>query len=241
MPVPTLAALVSVVLAAAPAAAPTTTTASATPAPAATAPSGPVYRPYDRIIAIVGDRPILQSELLIRARPFHAKLGEVPEKDRPALTKQVYHELAERMVDEILERDFAERNHVAVTAAEIDQALATVAQQNNADLKTVLAEAKKIGLSEEEYRAEIGRQVLEGKLISMLGGTAQMKVDDAEVKARYDELKKQVKDPKDLKDIASVAPMIKQQILMEKVETFRREFVARLRVDTYVELRVEAP
>lgn len=233
MPLVTLSAvsLASVLMSAAPAAAPTTTTA---------APTAPAYRSYDRVIAIVGDRAILQSELLTRARPFHAKLADVPEKDRATLTKQVYRELADRMVDEILERDFAERNHVTVTAGEVDQALATIAQQNGADVKTVMAEAKKVGLSEDEYRAEIARQVLEGKLIAMLGGTTQIHVDDAEIKARYEDLKKQVKDPKDLKDIATLAPMIKQQLIMEKVETFRREFVARLRVDTYVEIRVEA-
>ncbi|CAN5465432.1 hypothetical protein BH09MYX1_BH09MYX1_26030 [soil metagenome] len=241
----TLAALVSVILSAAPQATPTTTA----PPPAVTAPAAPVapvtpiaggYRAYDRIIAIVGEHAILQSELLTRARPFHAKLGDIPEKDRANLTKQVYHELAERMVDEILEREFAERNHITVAAAEIDQALSTIAQQNQADVKTVYAEAKKIGLSEEEYRGEIARQVLEGKLIALLGGTQQIKVDDAEIKARYEDLKKQVKDPKDLKDLQTLAPMIKQQLMLEKVEAFRRDFIARLRLDTYVEIRVEA-
>ena len=241
MPAPLISAFVSIVLAAAPAG-----SAATPPPPASTATAPPAggalpYRAYDRIIAIVGDRPILQSELLSRARPFHAKLGDVPEKDRATLTKQVYRELAERMVDEILERDFAARNNVSVTPAEIDQALATIAQQNNATVQVVYAEAKKIGLSEAEYRAEIERQVLEGKLIAMLGGTTQVKVDDAEIRARYEELKKQVKDPKDLKDLATLAPMIKQQVMLEKVEGFRRDFVARLRLETYVEIRVEAP
>lgn len=238
MPLFTPAALVSIAIAAAPT--PPAAASTAAP-PAASAPAGPAYRPYDRIVAIVGDRAILQSELLTRARPFHAKLGEVPEKDRATLAKQVYHELAERMVDEMLERDFAERQHITVTSAEIDQALDTIAKQNNADVKTVLAEAKKLGLTEDEYRGEISRQVLEGKLIAVLGGTSQIKIDDSEVKARYEDLKKQVKDPKDLKDLATLAPAIKQQLMMEKVELFRRQFVERLRVDTYVEIRVEAP
>ncbi len=237
MPVPlAISAFVSVVVAAAPAA-PAVTATTAPPA----APAAGAFRPYDRVIAIVGDRPIFQTELLQRARPFHAKLGEVAEKDRAALTKQVYRELAERMVDELLERDFAARNHVTVTSAEVDQALDTIAKQNHADVKTVFAEAKKLGLSEDEYRTEIERQVLEGKLVALLGGTTQVQVSDAEARARYEELKKQVKDPKDLKDFKDLEPMIKQQVMLEKVEGFRRDFVARLRADTYVEIRVEEP
>jgi parvulin-like peptidyl-prolyl isomerase len=223
-----------------PATAAPATAAPATPA-TATPGNGPAFRGYDRVIAIVGDRAIFQTDLLKRARPFHAKLADVPEKDRATLTKQVYRELTERMVDEVLERDFAQRNHITVTAQDVDQALQTVAAQNNADLKTVFAEAKKIGLSEDEYRTEIERQILEGKLMALLGGATQIQVDDAEVKARYEELKKQVKNPGDLKDLATLAPMIKQQLAMEKVESFRRDFVARLRADTYVEIRVEAP
>ena len=203
--------------------------------------SAPAARPYDRIVALVGDHVILLSELQGRAKPFTDKLKEIPDKDRPALEKRLMRELCERMVDEVIEGDAAEKLHLTVDDAEVAEGLKNIAAQNGVDVKTVLGEAARLGLSEPEYRNELRRQLLEGKLLRMLGGSVVASISPADVKARYEELKKQVKDPKDLKDFASIEQALTQQIALERLEAFRRDMVERMRSSTYVEIRVDRP
>ncbi|HEX7601256.1 MAG TPA: SurA N-terminal domain-containing protein [Polyangiaceae bacterium] len=203
--------------------------------------SAPAVRPYDRIVALVGDHVILLSELQGRAKPFTDKLKEIPDKDRPALEKRLMRELCERMVDEAIEGDAAEKLHLTVDDAEVAEGLKNIAAQNGVDVKTVLGEAARLGLSEPEYRGELRRQLIEGKLLRMLGGSVVASISPADVKARYEELKKQVKDPKDLKDFASIEQALTQQIALERLEAFRRDMVERMRSSTYVEIRVDRP
>lgn len=203
--------------------------------------SAPAVRPYDRIVALVGDHVILLSELQGRAKPFADKLKEMPDKDRPALEKRLMRELCERMVDELLEGDAAEKLHLTVDEAEVAEGLKNIAAQNGVDVKTVIGEAARLGLTEPEYKLELRRQLLEGKLLRMLGGSIVAQINPADVKARYEELKKQVKDPKDLKDFATIEPALTQQIALERLEAFRRDMVERMRLSTYVEIRVDKP
>lgn len=203
--------------------------------------SAPAVRPYDRIVAIVGDHVLLLSELQGRVKPFTDKLKEVPDKDRPALEKRLMRELCERMVDETLEGDAAEKLHLIINDAEVDEGLKNIAAQNAVDVKTVLAEAARLGLSETEYKTELRRQLLEGKLLRTLGGAVVASIKPADVKARYEELKKQVKDPKDLKDFAAIEPALTQQLALERLEAFRKDMIDRMRAFTYVEIRVDRP
>lgn len=203
--------------------------------------SAPAVRPYDRIVAIVGDHVLLLSELQGRVRPFTDKLKEVPDKDRPAIEKRLMRELCERMVDETLEGDAAEKLNLTINDAEVDEGLKNIAAQNGVDVTTVLAEAARLGLSETEYKTELRRQLLEGKLLRMLGGAVVASINPADVKARYEELKKQVKDPKDLKDFAALEPALTQQLALERLEAFRKDMLDRMRASTYVEIRVDRP
>ena len=203
--------------------------------------AAPAVRPYDRIVAVVGDHVLLLSELQGRARPFTDKLKEVPDKDRGGLEKRLMRELCERMVDEVLEVDAAEKLHITIADSEVEDGLRNIAAQNGVDVKTVLGEAARLGLSEPEYRNELRRQLLEGKLLRMLGGSVVASISPADVKARYEELKKQVKDPKDLKDFASIEPALTQQIALERLEAFRKDLIDRMRSSTYVEVRVDRP
>ena len=203
--------------------------------------SAPAVRPYDRIVALVGDHVLLLSELQGRAKPFTDKLKEVPDKDRPALEKRLMRELCERMVDETLEADAAERLHITVADSDVEEGLKNIAAQNAVDVKTVLAEAARLGLSEGEYRKELRRQLLEGKLLRTLGGAVVASISPADVKARYEEEKKRLKDPKDLKDFATLEPILTQQMALERLEAFRRDMIDRMRSATYVEVRVDRP
>jgi len=91
------------------------------------------------------------------------------------------------MVDEELEQRAASRAKVVVSAQEVDQALARIAAQNRLNVDAVIAEAERAGLSEQQYRNEIRRQVLEAKLLNLrLQG--RIRVTEADLQTAYRKL-----------------------------------------------------
>lgn len=107
----------------------------------------------ERVVAVVGEHPILLSELRQRARPYRqeAQLSEI----------------LNRMIDEQLEQRYADRARIVVTPREIDARIKNVASEAGLTPEKVLEEAKSQGRSEQEYRDEIGRQIIAGKLVEL--------------------------------------------------------------------------
>src|SRR5512146_1240941 len=97
----------------------------------------------ERVVAVVGERAILLSDLQQRAKPFLGRVwNEVPPgAARAAAISQMHKMLLEHMVDEELEQRAANRAHIVVTAREVDDAIARVAEQNNLPVERVVAEA----------------------------------------------------------------------------------------------------
>lgn len=123
----------------------------------------------EKIAAVVGDDAILLSEVRTRATPLlRAVAKQVPAgPQRTAAESQVMKEVLGRMVDEILGQQAADRLKLQVTTAEVDAALGRVAAQQKMTLPQLFKSAEeKSGFTEVEYRQEIRRQVLEGKLLS---------------------------------------------------------------------------
>src|SRR5690606_19924413 len=121
----------------------------------------------ERIVAVVGEKAILLSDLRRRARPFLLQLyARVPEgPQRAAAESRIMSDLIERIVDEELEALAATRDAMRVTAEEVDKALQNIARASGMPLPQLLENIKAdTGMTEVEYREEIRRQVLEGKL-----------------------------------------------------------------------------
>lgn len=123
--------------------------------------------PVDRIVAVVGKGIILLSDVHAREAPFLLKLDQdkVAPAEQAIKRVQIEKELLARMVDEALEAAFAAAGHLGVTPEEIDHAEAAVAQENRLTVDQLEDEAAKQGMGRRDYRAELGRQVLEGKLV----------------------------------------------------------------------------
>jgi peptidyl-prolyl cis-trans isomerase SurA len=123
----------------------------------------------ERIVAVVGDKPILLSDLRGRAQPYlqqiHTRARNAAEAT--AEENKMFQELLKKMVDERLEEGAAERARVTVTAEDVDQGLANIAGQAKLSVREVVEEAKRQGLSEQQYREEVRRQLLDGKLIQL--------------------------------------------------------------------------
>jgi peptidyl-prolyl cis-trans isomerase SurA len=134
----------------------------------ATAPSAHATL-VERIVAVVGERAILLSDLRSRAQPYLVQVHQsVPEgAQRNAAISQLYRTVLERLVDEELEQRAAQQSKLSVTPKEIDEAISRVATQNKLTVQTLLSEAQRSGLNETSYRDELRRQLLEAKLINV--------------------------------------------------------------------------
>jgi peptidyl-prolyl cis-trans isomerase SurA len=140
----------------------------------------------ERIVAVVGERPILLSDLRHRARPFLARIyaGAQSPAQIAANETQMFKELLNRMIDDRLEEQAAEKARLSVSIEELDSAIKNIAAQAKLDPKELIAEAKRQGLSEQDYRDELRRQVLEGKLVQ-LRVRGRVKVSEEDGKAAF--------------------------------------------------------
>ncbi len=101
-----------------------------------------------------------------------------------AAESELYRQLLQRMVDDRIEQVSAEHAHLNVTSDEIDAGLRNVASAQGMTPDRLFEEARKAGLSVQEYRAEIRRQILEGKLLQ-LRVRGRVRVTDDDVKSTY--------------------------------------------------------
>jgi peptidyl-prolyl cis-trans isomerase SurA len=150
----------------------------------------------ERIVAIVGERAILLSDLRERAQPFLAQIHQqVPQgAQRNAAISQLYKGLLQKMVDEEIEQKAAVQAKVTVTPREVEEALSRVASQNSVTVEKLLSEARRSGLDDASYRDELRRQLLQTKLINVrLQGRIRVTEDDLQKAYRSIELEEREK------------------------------------------------
>jgi peptidyl-prolyl cis-trans isomerase SurA len=145
----------------------------------------------ERVVAVVGEHAILLSDMRARARPFLLQIQQkVPSgAQQAAAESELFKHLLQRMVDERVEQQAAEKAHLTVTTDEIDAGLRNVANQQALTVERLVDEAMKTGLTAQEYRDEVRRQILEGKLLQ-LRVRGRVRVTDDDVKATYAKLQR---------------------------------------------------
>jgi peptidyl-prolyl cis-trans isomerase SurA len=147
----------------------------------------------ERVVAVVGDRPVLWTELLQRAAPLRAQIrAQAQDPNVVSAQEQAMHrELLDRMIDDRLEEQQADRAHVSVSAEEVDRALANIAQQASLQQgrpitpRDVLDEVGARGMREQDFRDELRRQILEGKLLE-LRVRPRVRVTEQDAQATYE-------------------------------------------------------
>ncbi|HEX3850812.1 MAG TPA: peptidylprolyl isomerase [Polyangiaceae bacterium] len=143
----------------------------------------------ERVVAVIGDRAILLTDLKTRAQPFLVQVTQTvqPGAQRSAAISQVYKGVLDKIVDEELEERAAIQAKITITSKEIDEAIARVAQQNQITTQKLLAEAARTGVNEAQYRDELRRQLLQAKLVNVrLQG--RIRVTDDDLKLAYRKL-----------------------------------------------------
>ncbi len=143
----------------------------------------------ERVVAVIGDRAILLSDLKARAQPFLVQVTQTvqPGAQRSAAISQVYKGVLDKIVDEELEERAAVQAKITVTSKEIDEAITRVAAQNQLTQQKLLAEAARTGVNEVQYREELRRQLLQAKLVNVrLQG--RIRVTDDDLRLAYHKL-----------------------------------------------------
>ena len=117
-----------------------------------------VVQPLDRVVAIVDDDVIMQSQLQQRVREVEKSIakqgGGLPPTD--VLNQQVL----DRLVMESIQLQIGERAGVRIADEELNQALETIAQRNNMSTEQLRTALKQDGLSYEAARDQIRREMV---------------------------------------------------------------------------------
>jgi peptidyl-prolyl cis-trans isomerase SurA len=192
----------------------------------------------DRVIAVVGDQPVLLSSLEQRAAPQLSVVERTVTTtgERLIARAKVYRQVLERLVEEQLVRRDASDRGVTVASADIEMALDQVAKQNGMSRTRLLAEVERAaGMSEAQYRRELGYQILEGKMLQLEMQQRNAFVQEEELRAIHARL--QQEDPDGTLPFEQARAELAAQVQVERMQRLRTEWIARLRLQAFVEIR----
>ena len=144
----------------------------------------------DRIVAVVNNSVILNSELMMRVVPMAGQLQNITNlRERERRGAKLQGAALEDMVNEELIHQAALASKLQVSAKEVQNAVEEIKRQNKLD-DTQLSEALRMqGLSLAAYRSDVRKQILRMRAINMLV-RPRVSVTDDDVKALYSEMER---------------------------------------------------
>ena len=111
----------------------------------------------DRIVAVVNDDVVLQSELDQEVRSIEQKLAQVGAPDMPG--NEIRKQALERLILEKLQLAEARRIGATVDDETLLLAMNNIAKQNGLSLDELAAALQEQGMSMEEYRDELRKEI----------------------------------------------------------------------------------
>ena len=145
----------------------------------------------ERVVAVVNDRAILMTDLRARARPhlieIHAK--STSEAQRAAAESQLLRQMLHRMIDDEIISQEASKRKIRVDGDEVEKSIARLARMQELTVEDLMAEMARAGMTPQEYRAEVRRQLLEGKLLD-LRVRGQIRVTEEEMRSLFERLQR---------------------------------------------------
>lgn len=122
----------------------------------------------DRIVAVVNDDLITLYDLNKTLQPYEENikaLGYSPAKERETLFK-LRSDLLNRLIESKLTDQVVKRNNIEVSEEEIDRAIENIKDSRSLTDEDLRAGLAQQGLTLEEYRKNIKRQLLRNKLVN---------------------------------------------------------------------------
>lgn len=115
-------------------------------------------RQLDRIVAIVDNDVIMQSQLDQRMREVQQTIGKRGAEMPPPDVMQ--QQVLERLITENLQLQIGDRSGIRISDEELNQAMGTIAQRNNLTLDQFRAALERDGLSLETAREQVRREMV---------------------------------------------------------------------------------
>lgn len=144
----------------------------------------------EKVVAIVNDSIILQSELDARMVPVIAEAQQIadPQERRRRMAK-LASQVLDEMVNEELIVQAAEGAKIEVDSSEVQAALDEIKQQNNLDDAGLTQALAQQGYTLQGYKADLRRQLLRLRAVNQLVAP-KVQVTDEDVRARYDQMQR---------------------------------------------------
>jgi len=138
----------------------------------------------DKIAAVVNKDVITQLQVNDRV-DFIA--GDLKNRGAPVLPAENLLQIAlDQLISERLVEQEAKRMKVIVKKGDVDNAIADIAKRNNLDVSQIRRQVESLGLSWEDFRAKIGRDILFERMRNRMAETTMM-ISDAEIDAYLQE------------------------------------------------------
>jgi peptidyl-prolyl cis-trans isomerase SurA len=146
----------------------------------------------DRIVAVVNNDIILESELVQALAPIREKLRQerYSELQQGLILSEQRPRMLEQMIIDKLTDQQVEKNKIQISEAEVDATIERIKEVNTLNDESMLQMLALEGLTYETYRAKIKEQLLRTKLVN-LEVKSKIVVTDADVKAAYEMNKEQ--------------------------------------------------
>lgn len=137
-----------------------------------------IYASSDKVVAIVNDHVITQSEVDTRcvALQQHLMQASVALSGKRGICKKVLQEL----IDMELQLQTAKRNNIQVSEQIIDQEIADIASRNHITVTQLQAELQKQGIKYQDFRKQMRNNILLNK-VEQAAVSKKIVISDEEV------------------------------------------------------------
>ena len=143
-------------------------------------------RVVEKIVALVGDDIILQSEVEDRAAPLLAEVAGISNpSEREARAGGIRREVLERLVQDQLLLQQATELKLTVSGDEIDRAIEQIRRDYGLSDAQLKDELRKQGQTMASYRLNTKREILKYRVLNIAVGS-KINVGDSEVQSYYD-------------------------------------------------------
>ena len=144
-------------------------------------------RVVEKIVAVVGNDIILQSEVEDRAAPMMAAdIAAISNPgQRAARASALRRQILESMVDEQLLVQEAADLKISISSEEVDRSIEQIMKDNGLDDAQLREALRREGMSFATYRQNTRRQILKYRVINIAVG-AKIHVSDADVQSYYE-------------------------------------------------------
>lgn len=143
----------------------------------------------DRVVAVVNDEIILDSELAVQLTPYEADLEGIDDaKERARRKDKLRAQVLDEMIaEELIIEAAAQARLEEITSKEVDQIIADTKADNKLDDATFQQALAAQGVTLGQYRQNVKRQLTRVRAMKMLVAP-KVNISDEEVRAQYDQM-----------------------------------------------------